>query len=179
MASMSVAHAFARAVPGRSKRGLYHGKQILYGSSVCFSDKKNPRRWMPNVQRKKYHSDLLDCNMRLRITTHAMKIINKMGGLDNYLLFTKPHRLGEGLVQDLRSRVVEAWEEKNGQQFNRGKIMLERQLQGWEMKRVALGLTGDDGIAGVDVDVGGDGGAEDVTYGGAGETITKGVTEHT
>jgi len=39
------------------------------------------------------------------VTTHAMKCIDKAGGLDNYILNTNKRLLGEGFALELRERL--------------------------------------------------------------------------
>ena len=70
----------------RAKRGLYHGKDVQFGNTVSFSIKKTRRRWMPNVQNKRVWSFALNDWVRFKMTTKALKEIDKAGGVDNYLL---------------------------------------------------------------------------------------------
>ncbi len=60
------------------------------------------------MQVKTYFSELLGESLKLNVTTGAMRTIDKKFGLDNYLLKTKPKHLGEGLVLELRERVLVA-----------------------------------------------------------------------
>ena len=58
----------------------------MFGHSVSHSMKKTKRRWYPNVQNKRVWSDILDTWVRFKMTTAAMKAIDDIGGIDNYLL---------------------------------------------------------------------------------------------
>ena len=73
----------------RSTRGLYDGKDVGFGNNVPFSMKKTRRRWNPNVQKKRIYSEVLDEMVKFHVTTNALRTIDKMGGLDNYLLKSK------------------------------------------------------------------------------------------
>lgn len=93
------------------------------GNNVPFSKQKTKRTWLPNVQQKRLHSDVLRENVRLKLTTRALKTIKKVscivcaptsqlltgsvpvqyGGLDNYLLNTKTDLLGQ---EGMRLRVL-------------------------------------------------------------------------
>lgn len=42
-----------------------------------------------------------------------MRWIDKVGGLDNYLLFTKPQKLYSQFALKLRSQLINEWEKKN------------------------------------------------------------------
>eukprot|EP01100_Stratorugosa_tubuloviscum_P001475 TRINITY_DN1329_c1_g2_i1.p1 TRINITY_DN1329_c1_g2~~TRINITY_DN1329_c1_g2_i1.p1 ORF type:complete len:149 (-),score=54.81 TRINITY_DN1329_c1_g2_i1:84-530(-) len=112
---------FCRAIPGRASRGLYGGRQIGYGNIVTFSEKKIRRTWKPNVQTKKIYSDLLG-ELKLRVTCYTLRNLDRYGGIDNYLLFSRIKDFGQTeksreLAMDLRAKVIEKWEQKNGRKF--------------------------------------------------------------
>jgi len=95
----------------RSQLGLFHGKTKQYGNNVPFSKKKTRRSWLPNIQTKRLFSDALGENVRVKLTTRALKTIRKCGGLDEYVLNTRSDLLGwEGMR--LRVAVREAQERK-------------------------------------------------------------------
>ena len=49
----------------------------------------------PNVQRKTYFSKILDVKLQIRVTTNAMRCIDKAGGFDHYIYHTPPKRLSK------------------------------------------------------------------------------------
>ncbi|KAI5800031.1 hypothetical protein EDC01DRAFT_648659 [Geopyxis carbonaria] len=75
--------------------GLYGGKHIQFGNNVPESEYKTRRYWLPNVRSKKLYSRALNQWVELDITTNVLRTIDKLGGLDNYLLGTKTARLKE------------------------------------------------------------------------------------
>lgn len=75
--------------------GLFHGKDVRFGSSISHSHHKTNRKWKPNVQNKRLWSDSLDEWIRFKITAAAIKAVDNYGGIDNYMM-----RLDERLVQD-------------------------------------------------------------------------------
>jgi large subunit ribosomal protein L28 len=100
----------------RSQLGLFHGKLKQYGNNVPFSKKKTRRTWLPNIQKKRLFSDAIGENVTLKVTMRALRTIKKVnwlalgysgladrqmfqyGGLDEYVLGTKPELLGwEGM----------------------------------------------------------------------------------
>jgi|NOAtaT_6_FD_contig_31_997653_length_621_multi_5_in_0_out_0_1 large subunit ribosomal protein L28 len=83
---------------GRSRRGLYDGKDIRTGNHISFSGKKTRRKFKPNVVIKRVYSETLDKMLRFHMTTATLRSIDKAGGLDNYLLTTRHIGEGEGLV---------------------------------------------------------------------------------
>ena len=66
--------------------GLYHGKDVRFGHSVSHSKVHSKRRWYPNVINKRVWSDALDDWVRFKMTTTALKAIDSVGGVDNYIL---------------------------------------------------------------------------------------------
>lgn len=58
------------------------------------SEIKTRRTWKPNVQVKNYYSDILERNLRLRVTTSAIRTIDKYGGQDEYILRVNKAYLG-------------------------------------------------------------------------------------
>jgi len=75
--------------------GLYHGKDVQFGHSISHSHTKSKRKWKPNVQNKRVWSDALSDWVRFKITTKALRAVDNVGGIDNYIL-----SLDEKLVQD-------------------------------------------------------------------------------
>merc|ERR1719231_1119465 len=74
---------------GRAERGLYHGKKVMSGNNVSFSKNRTKRKWKPNIQTKRLLSDELDELIKLRVSTHALRCIDKAGGLDSYIMGLK------------------------------------------------------------------------------------------
>lgn len=70
----------------RAKKGLYHGADVMFGHTISHSMTKAKRRWYPNVLNKRVWSDALDTWVRFKITARALRAIDDIGGIDNYLL---------------------------------------------------------------------------------------------
>jgi len=99
-----MARAFAS---NRSKRGIYAGKDIRFGNNISFSHRKTRRTFKPNAQRKRLWSEALGCWLRFNITTHALRCIDRAGGIDAYLLATPDAKLGSIAGANAR-RMIEA-----------------------------------------------------------------------
>ena len=56
------------------------------GHNVSHSNRKTNRRFQPNLQQVTLYSDALSRPVPLRITTRALRTVQKRGGLDAYLL---------------------------------------------------------------------------------------------
>ncbi|OQR95675.1 hypothetical protein THRCLA_22087 [Thraustotheca clavata] len=80
--------SFTRAqhVSGRAARGLFAGKDKRFGNNVSFSQRKTRRSWKVNHQWKHLYSEALDEKIGLNVTAHTLRCIDKVGGLDNYLM---------------------------------------------------------------------------------------------
>lgn len=66
---------------------------------------RTKRRWHPNVQKKKYYSEILDNTIDIRLTTAAMRCIDKAGGFDAYIYHTPEKKLQSMLGMALKRRL--------------------------------------------------------------------------
>lgn len=64
------------------------GKKVQYGNNVSHSNNRTKRRFMPNLQNVSFLSDKLGQQIRLRLSTSAIRSVEKKGGIDNYLINT-------------------------------------------------------------------------------------------
>ncbi|MBE6447217.1 MAG: 50S ribosomal protein L28 [Alphaproteobacteria bacterium] len=62
------------------------GKKVLYGNRVSHANNKTRHRFMPNLQNVSFLSETLGIKVRVRLSTHAIRSVEKSGGIDNYLL---------------------------------------------------------------------------------------------
>ncbi|XVE55823.1 hypothetical protein DITRI_Ditri03aG0188200 [Diplodiscus trichospermus] len=77
----------SKVVMNHAKCGLYAGRHIQFGNRIS-EDGGNKSRgsWKPNIQKKRLFSYILDRHIRVKVTTHALLCIGKVGGIDEYLL---------------------------------------------------------------------------------------------
>ena len=68
-----------------SRKCKLSGKGPMSGNNVSFSQKKTKRRFLPNLQSKKVFVPELNRTVKIRMTTRAMRTMDKKGGLMNYL----------------------------------------------------------------------------------------------
>mmetsp|Transcript_28581 Transcript_28581/g.47300 ORF Transcript_28581/g.47300 Transcript_28581/m.47300 type:complete len:156 (+) Transcript_28581:135-602(+) len=106
-------HQQVRHRSNRSRRGMYDGKDIRSGNNVSFSERKTRRKFKPNVVIKRVYSEVLDEMIRFHLTAATLRTIDKVGGLDNYLLKSKHVTEGEGLK--VKNRILERMEELEGE----------------------------------------------------------------
>ena len=82
-----------------TRRCMVTGKSVQYGNNVSHANNKTKRRYLPNLQEKSLHSELLGQNIRLRLTTNAMRSIEFHGGFDAYVLRAKKANLDPKVVK--------------------------------------------------------------------------------
>ena len=83
------------------------GKHVQSGNNVSHAINKTRRRFLPNLQSVRLHSEILGNNISLRLATSTIKTVERKGGLDNYLLSTPNRRLAEN-AQKLKKRILKA-----------------------------------------------------------------------
>jgi large subunit ribosomal protein L28 len=80
----------------QSNFGLYGLARIRTGNTVSErTETKNRRKWHPNVRTKRLWSDALGRFVRVRVLARVLRTIDKLGGLDEYLLGEKTRRVRE------------------------------------------------------------------------------------
>jgi hypothetical protein len=71
---------------------------------------------------------LLGHSFQVPVTAKALRCIDKKGGIDNYILFTKESDIDSEIGMELKKYLVAAWEKKNNTKYNRRKILLEARI---------------------------------------------------
>ena len=64
------------------------GKGRQVGHNVSHANNKTKRVFLPNLQNVTLISDTLEKSVRLRVSTHGLRSVEHVGGLDNWLLKT-------------------------------------------------------------------------------------------
>ncbi len=86
------------------------GKTVLAGNNVSHANNKTRRRFLPTLQETSLLSDVLG-NVRLRLSTRAIRTIEHNGGLDAFLMSQSDRKLTvEGLA--LKRRLERATAKK-------------------------------------------------------------------
>ncbi|KAG1347280.1 54S ribosomal protein L24, mitochondrial [Cocos nucifera] len=101
-----------KLVMGRAKRGIYAGRHIQFGNKVSEDGgNKSRRTWKPNVQTKRLFSYIHDRHIRVKVTTHALRCIDKAGGIDEYLLKTPYHKMETEMGLIWKAKVEKMYEQ--------------------------------------------------------------------
>ena len=76
-----------------ARRCSITGKGVMAGNNVSHAHNKTRRRFLPNIQVASLLSDALGRSVRLKLSTRAIRTIEKKGGLDAFLLATPDAKL--------------------------------------------------------------------------------------
>ncbi|EOA90773.1 hypothetical protein ACJQWK_11197 [Exserohilum turcicum] len=80
----------------QSNKGLYGEQMIRFGNNVSKdTETKTRRNWKPNVLSKSLYSVALKKRIKLRVTAKVLKVMDREGGLDEYLLKDSVARIKE------------------------------------------------------------------------------------
>ena len=69
-----------------AKRCQITGIGVMSGNNVSHAKNRTRRRFLPNLQSTRMHSEILGRKINLRVSTSAMRTVEKHGGLDAYLM---------------------------------------------------------------------------------------------
>jgi large subunit ribosomal protein L28 len=93
-------------------RGLFHGKRPSYFEKRSEYKNAHTHILLPNIHDVPLYSELLNRRILFRTTTHVLRIIDKKGGLDNYLLTTPPRELDSEVALKWRAFLLHFREAK-------------------------------------------------------------------
>tara|TARA_B100000686_G_scaffold248836_1_gene258721 strand:- start:1313 stop:1591 length:279 start_codon:yes stop_codon:yes gene_type:complete len=76
-----------------SKKCELTGKSPLKGHKVSHANNKAKRKFFPNLKNVSFKSDILKRNVKLSVSSAALRTVDYKGGLDSYLKGVKSFRL--------------------------------------------------------------------------------------
>ena len=76
-----------------SMRCQLTGKRYLKGNNVSHAKNRTKRRFLPNMQKISFTSEVLGRSIQLKVATSTIRTVEKKGGLDEFLLNTSNHKL--------------------------------------------------------------------------------------
>ena len=89
-----------------SKKCELTGKSPLKGHNVSHANNKTKRKFIPNLKKVTFKSDVLKRNIRLNVSNAALKTVDYKGGLDDFLKTVKTYKLSKR-VKRLKSQIIE------------------------------------------------------------------------
>jgi large subunit ribosomal protein L28 len=84
------------------------GKGRQVGHNVSHANNKTKRVFLPNLQNVTLLSEGLDRSIKLRVSTHGLRSVEHVGGLDNWLLKTADAKLSRTALRVKRELVKKA-----------------------------------------------------------------------
>tara|TARA_B100001996_G_scaffold60478_1_gene43242 strand:- start:102 stop:383 length:282 start_codon:yes stop_codon:yes gene_type:complete len=69
------------------------GVKPLKGHKVSHANNKSKRKFMPNLKKVTFKSDILKRNIKLRVSNAALRSVDYKGGIDFYLKNVKSFKL--------------------------------------------------------------------------------------
>ncbi len=78
-----------------SKRCELTGISPLKGHNVSHAKNKTKRRFLPNLKKITFRSDILKKDIKLNVTNSALRTVDFKGGLDRFLLTVKNKKLSK------------------------------------------------------------------------------------
>ena len=71
------------------------GTSPLKGHNVSHAKNKTKRRFLPNLKKIKFKSDILKKDIKLNVANAALRTVDFKGGLDKFLISAKKSRLSK------------------------------------------------------------------------------------
>jgi len=84
------------------------GKGRQVGNNVSHANNKTKRTFLPNLQNVTLISESLERSIKLRVSTHGLRSVEHVGGLDNWLVKTADDKLSlraRRLKRDVRKKL--------------------------------------------------------------------------
>lgn len=81
------------------------GKAVQVGHRVSHSNIKTKHRFLPNLQNISFASETLGQSVSLRVSTHALRSVDHNGGIDAFLVKSRPELLS-ARAKKLRAAIV-------------------------------------------------------------------------
>jgi len=90
-----------------AKRCQITGKTVMSGNNVSHANNRTRRRFMPNLQVTTMQSDILGRSLKLRVSTSAIRTVEKHGGIDPFLIQARNSELADE-ARAIKSEILAA-----------------------------------------------------------------------
>jgi len=88
-----------------SKQCELIAKKPLKGHNVSHANNKTKRRFLPNIKKVIFRSDILKKNIKLNVSNAALKTVDFKGGIDQFLKSAKVFKLSKK-AKKLRTKII-------------------------------------------------------------------------
>ena len=86
-----------------SKKCELTGKKPLKGHNVSHANNKTKRKFLPNLKKVKFKSEILNKSLRLTVSNDGVRSVDKKGSFDQYIKSVKTRYLSLRLKKLKRS----------------------------------------------------------------------------
>ena len=90
-----------------AKRCQITGKTVMSGNNVSHANNRTRRRFLPNLQATTMQSEILGRSLKFRVSTSAIRTVEKHGGIDSFLIQAKNSDLAEE-ARAIKSEIIAA-----------------------------------------------------------------------
>ena len=91
-----------------SKKCELTGKIPLKGHNVSHANNKTKRRFLPNLKKIKFKSELLKRSLKLTVSNAGVRSVDKKGGFDQFILSAKSRDLSLRLKKIKKSLIAKS-----------------------------------------------------------------------
>ena len=88
-----------------SKKCELTAKRPLKGHNVSHANNKTKKRFLPNIKKVIFKSDILKKNIKLKVSNAALKTVDFKGGIDKFLKSAKVFKLSKK-AKKLRTKII-------------------------------------------------------------------------
>ena len=96
-----------------SKKCELTGKIPMKGHNVSHANNKTKRRFLPNLKKVKFKSELLKRSLKLTVSNAAVRSVDKKGSFDQFLKIVKNKNLSPRLKKLKKSILIKSPFKKN------------------------------------------------------------------
>ncbi|MCH8238191.1 MAG: 50S ribosomal protein L28 [Proteobacteria bacterium] len=90
-----------------SRRCQLTGRGVQTGNNVSHAHNKTRRRFLPNLQKASLFSEALGQPIRLKVSAHAIRTVERKGGIDAFLMDARDSELTPE-IRRLKRRIKKA-----------------------------------------------------------------------
>jgi len=80
-----------------SKKCELTGKKPLKGHKVSHANNKTKRKFLPNLKKVKFKSEILNKNIRITVSNAGVRSVDKKGSFDQFIKDSKKRNLSKRL----------------------------------------------------------------------------------
>ena len=88
-----------------SKKCELTAKRPLKGHNVSHANNKTKKRFLPNIKKITFRSDILKKNIKLNVSNAALKTVDFKGGIDKFLKTSKILKLSKK-AKKIRNKII-------------------------------------------------------------------------